>query len=330
MAVARAESEGMITYESLRQRPSAFRSLTGHSPEQFDALFAVFAPAHEQRRQAATTTRRKGRPRQRAVGAGGQYRHDLRSRLLILLFWARIYPSFEVLGFFFSLDKTNVHDIVHDMLATLATLAHFPFELPAKERKKLHSPAAVMDAFPAVRLVIDAKEQRIQRPKSTKEDDQQKPYYSGKKKCHTLKNQIAVEPDGRIGTVSASVPGGATHDVTLARQTQVLDTLDPEDEAGMVDKGYVGLQKEHPHHRLYQPYKATRGHPLTEEQKAYNRHLARYRIVVEHTNAQLNQFQVLAQVYRHAREGHSLVFRAIAYLVDRRIREQPLKRYPVA
>jgi transposase len=320
----------MITYEDLRRRPGAFRSLTGHSPEQFDALYATFAPAHAQRRQTATTTRRKGQLRHRAVGAGAQYRHDLRTRLLIGLFWARVYPSFEVLGFFFSLDKTNVHDIVNDMLATLATLAQFPFELPAKERKKLHSPAAVMDAFPDVRLVIDAKEQRIQRPKSSKEDDQQKPYYSGKKKCHTVKNQIAVEPDGRIGTVSASVPGGATHDVTLARKTKVIDTLDPEDEAGMVDKGYAGLQKDHPHHRLYQPYKATRGHPLTEEQKAYNRHLARYRIVVEHTNAQLNQFQVLAQVYRHARAGHSRVFRAVAYLVDRRIREQPLKRYPVA
>jgi hypothetical protein len=318
-----------MSHESLRRRPSAFRSLTGHSPEAFDALFARFAPAHAQRRQAATTTRRGGRPRQRAVGAGGKYRHDLRDRFLIFLFWARIYPSFEVLGFFFSLNKTNVHDIVHDVLATLATLAQFPFELPAKERKKLHSPAQVMDAFPDVRLVIDAKEQRIQRPKSTKQDDRQKPYYSGKKKCHTLKNQIAVEPDGRIGAVSGSVPGGATADVALARQTGVIDTLDPE-EAAILDKAYVGLPKEHPEHRLYLPYKATRGHPLTEAQKAYNRHLSRYRIVVEHTNAQLNKYQVLAQKYRHAREGHSRVFRAVAYLVDQQIQQQPLKCYPAA
>ena len=320
----------MITYDRLRQRPAAFRSLTGHTPEQFEALYADFAPAHEQRRRAATTTRRERRPRQRAVGAGGQYRHDLRTRLLIALFWARVYPSFEVLGFFFSLDKTNVHDIVTDIFATLATLAQFPYERPAADRKKLHSPAAVMDAFPDVRLVIDCKEQRIRRPKSSKEDDRQKPYYSGKKKAHTLKTQIAVEPDGRIGHVAASVPGGAHHDVNVARQTRVLETLDPEDEAAMVDKAYVGLDKDYPEHTLYLPYKARRNHPLTEEQKAYNQHLSRYRIVVEHTNAQLNQFQVLAQVYRHARDGHSRVVRGVAYLVDRRIRERPLKRYPVA
>src|SRR5207249_3465807 len=228
---------------------------------------------HEQRRQTATTTRRKGQPRQRAVGAGGQYRHDLRTRLLMTLFWARVYPSLEVLGFFFSLNKTNVHDSRNDILVTLATLADFPFERPAKERKKLHSPAAVMDAFPDVRLVIDAKEQRIQRPKSSKEDDQQKPYYSGKKKCHTVKNQVAVEPDGRIGAVSGSVPGGANHDVTLARRTRVLEALDPEDEAAMGDRGFDGLGKDHPGPTFYQPYKARRNHPLTAEQKASNQHL---------------------------------------------------------
>jgi transposase len=320
----------MLTYETLRQHPRAFRSLTGHTPEQFAALFADFAPAHQQRRAAALTTRRRGLPRQRAVGAGSKYRHDLRTRLLMTLFWARVYPSLEVVGFFFALDKTNVHDSINDILATLDTLAAFPFERPTKERKKLHSAGAVMDAFPEVRLVIDAKEQRIQRPKSSKDEDRQKPYYSGKKKCHTLKNEIAVQPDGRIGAISASVPGGSIHDLTLLRGTDLIGRLDPASEAAMVDKGYDGIRKDYPAHTIYQPFKARRNHPLTPEQRAYNRHLSGYRIVVEHTNAQLNQFQVLAQVYRHAREGHSRVIRAVAYLVDRRICERPLKSYPVA
>jgi hypothetical protein len=88
----------MITYELLCQHPRAFRSLTGHSPEQFAALFADFAPVHQQRRATAATTRRKGRPRQRAVGAGSQYRHDLRTRLLMTLFWARVYSRLFCLG----------------------------------------------------------------------------------------------------------------------------------------------------------------------------------------------------------------------------------------
>ena len=122
----------MIIFEKLRKNHSAFRSLTGYCPEQFTALYAEFAPAHEVRRLAATTNKRTGEPRQRAVGAGAKYHHDLRTRLLICLVWARIYPTYALLGFFFSLDKTNAEDIVKDMLATLLTLAHFPFELPSE------------------------------------------------------------------------------------------------------------------------------------------------------------------------------------------------------
>jgi len=319
----------MITYEALVRHPAAFRSLTGHSVAAFDALAAVFVPAYEERRRTAPVTRRRGQPRQRAVGAGARFHHDLRTRLLMALVWLRLYPTYEVLGFLFSLDKTNVHATVGEILETLETLATFPFERPAAERKKLRSVAAVMDAFPDVCLVIDAKEQLVERPKSTKEDDQQRPYYSGKKKQHTLKNQVAVTPDGRVGAVSASVPGGATHDLTLLRGSGLLEHLGPE-EGAMLDKGYVGIQKDYPDQPLYLPYKARRNHPLTPEEKEYNRLLARYRIVVEHTNAQLNQFQVLAQGYRHAREGHRRVFRVVAYLVDRRIAERPLKSYPKA
>jgi DDE superfamily endonuclease len=320
----------MITYERLRQRPAAFRSLTGHTPDAFEALFADFAPAHQQRLQAVPTTRRGGQSRKRAVGGGPRFRHDLRTRLLLALVWLRVYPTLELLGFLFSLNKTNAEDNLKAVLATLETMASFPFERPAADRKKLRSLSAVMDAFPDVRLVIDAKEQRIQRPKSTKEDDQQKPYYSGKKKCHTLKSQIAVQPDGTVGAVSESVPGGANVDLTLLRHTRLIEQLDPATEAAMLDKGYVGIRTDFPEHTLYLPFKARRNHPLTAEQKAYNRHLARYRIVVEHTNAQLNQFQVLAQLYRHGRAGHTQVVRVVAMLVDRRIRQRPLKNYPVA
>ena len=32
--------------------------------------------------------------------------------------------------------------------------------------------------------------------------------------------------------------------------------------AAMLDKGYDGLQKDYPNHKLYQPYKARRNRPL--------------------------------------------------------------------
>jgi len=328
----------MITFEKLSQQPQAFRSLTGMSLSEFHALFAAFTQAQAARRAAATTTRRDNKPRQRASGAGRRFANDEQSRLVMALLWLRVYPTFEVLGFFFSLHKSNAHPNVMDVLCTLESLTEFTFERPAKERKALGSVGAVMDAFPDVALVdvalvdvalvIDAKEQRIRRPKSSKEDDKQRPYYSGKKKAHTLKSQVGVQPDGKIGAISDSVPGGANHDLTLLRKTRLLERLD-EDEAAMMDKGYDGIAKDYPDKRLYLPFKARRGHPLPPEQKVYNRHLSGYRIVAEHVNARLNQFVALSQVWRGGRdEQHTRTVRVVADLVNRRTETIPLKIYP--
>jgi len=324
----------MITYDRLKRRPTAAPSLIGMTVTEFDKLYDEFCLAHDERLSQARLTRRTRTVRRRAAGAGRKHQYDLRDRLLMTLFWLRVYTTYEVMGFLYDLNKTNIEDNLKDVLATLEQMTSFAFERPTAERAKLRSVQAVMDAFPDVRLVIDAKEQRIQRPKSKKDDqgnvqDHQKPYYSGKKKTHTLKNQIAVRPDGLIDAVSESVPGGRNHDLSLLRQTDLLARLES-DQAAMVDKGYDGIQKDYPAVRVYQPYKARRNHPLTDEQKAYNRFLARYRIVVEHTIAQLNRFQVLVQVFRHQRDGHSHIVRIVAGLVNRRIGATPLKLYATA
>jgi len=137
-----------------------------------------------------------------------------------------------------------------------------------------------------------AKEQRLQRPKSPKKSaahkgedtenasassDLRKPYSSGGKKCHTLKTQIAVRPDGSIVAVADSVPSGVTHALTLLRQSRLLALLDV-GEAAMMDKGYNGITENYPDMPLYLPFKARRNHPLTDEQKAYNQFLSKYGI----------------------------------------------------
>lgn len=324
----------MITCEKLTQRPQAARSLIGMSLSEFDELYAEFAIAHAERQMAQTRTKRGQQRRQRAVGAGGKHKHSLKNRLMMTLFWLRAYMTYEVLGFFYELDKTNIEDNLKDVLATLDEMTSFNYDHPKGKKPKLNSVSAVMDAFPDVRLVIDAKEQRIQRPKNTRDkdgnlQDKQRPYYSGKKKAHTLKNQFAVAPDGFIEHVSDSVPGGANHDLILLRQTDLLSQLS-DDEAAMLDKGYEGIQNDFPDKQIYQPYKARRNKPLTEEQKAYNRFLSGYRIVVEHALAQVNRFEVLRQVYRHDREKHTQVVRIVSGLVNRRIQSVPLKSYAVA
>jgi DDE superfamily endonuclease/Helix-turn-helix of DDE superfamily endonuclease len=317
----------MLCFDVLAAKPAAFVSFTGLTPAQFRALADDFAPHYQRHRAAAATTRRGRAPRRRAPGGGHPYAHDLPGRLLLALVWLKVYPTYEVLGLLFGLDKGNARRNVLDVLEALDTFEDFPFDRPDPDRRKRGSVAEVLADFPQVRLVIDSKEQRVQRPGGPHE--RQKPYYSGKKRAHTLKTQLAVSPSGLIESVSPSVVG-SVNDVRLLRETGLLGRLG-EGEAAMTDKGYEGADKGERAGVLVLPKKDRKKNPCTEADQARNRLIARYRIVVEHVIAQLNRFTVLRQVWRGKRvQRHSQVVRVVAVLANRRTRVQPLKRYGTA
>lgn len=313
----------MLSYEELCRHPAAFPSLTGMTRAEFDGLLGRFSQAEADLRANSDATRRDKKPRQRKAGAGRRYDNPACDRLLMALLWLRVYPTYEVLGFFFGLHKRNAQLNVLAALEVLDALSDFPFGRPGPDRKKARSAAEVMAAFPQVRVIIDAKEQRINKPQG---EERQKPYYSGKKKAHTIKTQVAVNPRGQIEAVSESVPG-STHDLTLLVGSGVMESLG-QGEGAMTDKGYVGLDKHYPDVPVVIPYKKPRGGELSDEQRAFNREVSRHRIVVEHTMAQLNRFTVLRQVFRgKRRQRHGQVTRVVAKVVNRRLAVTPLKTH---
>ena len=319
----------MLRREVLAAKPAAFVRFTGLTPRQFRALADGFAPHYRRHRAAADITRRRRAPRRRAPGAGRRHAHDLPGRLLLALVWLKVYPTYEVLGLLFGLDKGNARRNLLDILEALDGFDDFPFDRPDRDpaRRPQRSAREVMAAFPEVRLVIDAKEQRLQRPGGPHE--RQKPYYSGKRRAHTLKTQLAVSPSGRIESVSPSTPG-SVNDVRLLRETGLLGRL-AEGEAAMTDKGYEGADKGERAGVLVLPKKDRKRNPCTEQDKARNRRIAQHRIVVEHAIAQLNRYTVLRQVWRGKRLlRHSQVVRVVAVRVNRRTRVKPLKVYDAA
>src|SRR5436190_1347991 len=162
----------MVTYDRLCKKPTAFPALTGLTREEFDRLYDQFADAEARQRAAATRTRRGRRPLRRAAGAGHPFALDGRARLAMGLVWLRVYPTYEVLGWLFGLDKSNAWHNVQDVLATLQAMACFPLDRPDAQRPRT-SPEDVFDAFPEVRLVADATEQSFHRLKGW---DNQKPF----------------------------------------------------------------------------------------------------------------------------------------------------------
>ena len=306
----------MTVYEKLSRRPASFRNLTGLSLDEFEALCDQVVDDIE--RYDQTQLERPGR--QRAVGAGRKYQHDGRNRLLMAMIWLRVYPTYEVLGFIFDLHKSNISRNLKGVLAVLREQLGDEIEWPDKAQRK-RKMEQFMQEFPDVAAIVDATEQPTQRPQ---DPDEQKRYYSGKKKRHTLKTQVVVSPDGEIMDHSETVPG-AQHDKTLYDDSQVGERLD-DDEAMMGDKGYQGIQHDQ---MAVLPDKKPNGGELTDDQQARNRRISHYRIVVENTICQLKTFRTLAHVYRHRRETHGDVFVIVAALVNRRIRRRPLRRVAV-
>jgi hypothetical protein len=112
----------MVTYEKLLKKPQVANSLIGMSLSEFEDLHADFESVYTERQTALQHTRHHKSKRQRAVGAGLKHKYELRDRLLMTLFWLRAYMTYEVLGFFYNLDKTNIEDNLKDVLDTLEAM----------------------------------------------------------------------------------------------------------------------------------------------------------------------------------------------------------------
>ena len=71
-----------------------------------------------------------------------------------------------------------------------------------------------------------------------------------------------------------------------------------------VDSGYQGIAEYHANCEV--PFKKSKSRPLTLEEKAYNRQLARERIAIEDVNRQIEIFKIMSERYRNRRRRHKL------------------------
>jgi len=101
------------------------------------------------------------------------------------------------------------------------------------------------------------------------------------------------------------------HDFKLFGQSR---TAMPPQTKCLADSGYLGLLKHHVNSQI--PHKKSKHHPLTDEQKAENRQLAKERFVAEHIIRSLKIFRILCERYRNRRKRFGLRFNLIAALYN--------------
>jgi hypothetical protein len=258
----------------------SFRGLTGIDPGHFRELVRRLRPVWQ--RRVVGVKNRAGRPWR----LGG-----LEDHLLALLILYRCAVTQEFVGCLYGADKA----IVCRALRRIEPVARAVIGVKQAIRVTVEEAEA---------LILDATEQPILRPARN-----QRCWYSGKKKRHVIKTEIAVTAQGRIAGRSAPAPG-RVHDLELRRRGPPL----PPNARIYADSGYQGLQHHHPAVEL--PFKRSKGRALCADDRDYNRALGSFRVRVEHAIAKIKRFRIMADRFRYPRFTHATKFAIAAGLVN--------------
>lgn len=262
----------------LRKRP--FRSLTGVEAGTFHTMVARLRPHWRER--IIDPKNRSGRP----WSIGGLEEH-----LLVLLILYRCCVTQDFLACLYQTDQAAIS-------RSLRRIERLAIKVLGVKRR------IVVTAEEAEALIVDCTEQPIQRPSR-----KQRCWYSGKKKGHRIKTEAIVTAQGRIVSTSRPAPGSRS-DITVRRRGPRL----PKGSRVYADSGYQGLQDEHPDVEI--PYKKSKHHPLSKDEKEYNHGLSRFRVRIEHAFAKLKSFRMLSERFRYPRATYAAKFALIAGIVN--------------
>ena len=206
---------------------------------------------------------------------------------MFILVYFRIYPTQEVQGYLFGLSQAQAHEWVHRLTGVLNTALGEEQQLPERRPSNL---ATVLKSYPQLEFMIDGTERPINRPK---DKEKQKQYYSGKKKSHTVKNNIITARGGKVVYVSGTHEG-KKHDKKIADEEEYHF---PPGSKLFQDTGFQGYAP--PGVTILQPKKKPRNRELDEIDKLINRAISSLRVEVEHHIGGIKRCQILVQKFRN-------------------------------
>ncbi len=286
-------------FENIRDERQ-FKALTGVSTEEFGTIFPVFSACYNKSAQEEY----ENGERQRRPGGGRKSKlKTMKDKLFFILFYLKTYPTFDVLGHKFDLDRSRACRNVHKLSKVLQAAL---LELEVLPKREFGSVGEMMEAFKNVQdLFIDATE----RPHFRHKDyDEQEDNYSGKQKDHTKKNTVISDVCRKILFLGYTMPG-SIHDYGLFKKEF------PQEEDWFeffnlwVDLGFLGIRKDYKAAGINIPHKKPRkskSNPnpcLTKKQKEENRSISKVRVVVENAIGGMKRFAALTAKFRNKTIG---------------------------
>ena len=239
-------------------------------------------------------------------------------RLLFLLVYLKTYPLQVVQGRLFGLGQSKAHQWIHVLLVVLQAALRTLGDAPARSLRELATRIGVTAADAAALVVPmagppssgrsartspgahlppfghDGTERRIERPQDPPEQTR---CYSGKKKCHTVKNVLLLNAALIILFLSDTY-AGSTHDKRIADATPYPL---PAGSRLLQDLGFLAFTLDHV--EILMPTRKPRGRALTRAQKAANRRIARRRLRIEHVNSSVKRCRIAHDTGRLRKAG---------------------------
>jgi hypothetical protein len=122
----------MLNIDRALSNDRLLRALTGLNRKAFDELCEGFATVYQERLQSDP------KPRKRARGGGRKARlRSMESKLFFILFYFKCYPTFDVLGWLFELERGRANRWVHRLQGILETTLGKKMMLPERKLESI-------------------------------------------------------------------------------------------------------------------------------------------------------------------------------------------------
>ncbi len=209
------------------------------------------------------------------------------------------------------MDQSNICRDIQKIESLIRQCVPIP-QKTYNKTKRLKTTEEVEKYFPGFLAFTDCTEQQIPRPV---DKERKKMYYSGKKKRHTVKNQITVNNYDYI-LHKIRYKKGRKHDYDIYKNNhpdiskQVII---------VVDLGYLDIEKDFPEQLSALPYKKKINQCLSQEEIEFNTIHSQKRIIVEHTISRLKKYRILADVFRNKLRKYNKMSDIVAGLINYRI-----------
>jgi hypothetical protein len=297
-----------MSYARLCKKPLLFRSFTGLTISEFDAIYGEIESKYEEHEKGRYRSNIK---RVRDIGAGRPYKLKVRERFVMLLVYYRLYITYTLSGFLFDLDQSNVCRDITMLEPLIKRCIPLPKKL-YKRSRRLRTIDEVEECFPGFKAFIDSTEQEIPRPKNK---IKRKSYYSGKKEKHTVKTQYMVNTKDLI-LHKTEHRKGRKHDYDIYKHNHPVT---PPQVENIFDLGYFGVQKDFATVKSVLPIRKRRNNMFSYEETTYNKKHSRLRVIVEHTICRLKKFGIMGTRFRNRLRKYNHASDIVSGLLNFRI-----------